>query len=157
MAVIRLYARIAGMRVVSRRQTICVLTLLAICFASPSPAQSPAKSPNSPSDDSAKSSERVYYLGQDGVSLPSCFYSPSPPYTAEARAARFQGNVLAEGSVTVDGRIMNPRILKSPGMGLDDSVLKTLKKWRCKPGTKDAKPVPTIVPFQISFRLNGGS
>ncbi len=46
------------------------------------------------------------------------------------------------------------RILKSPGMGLDESVLKTLKKWKCTPviGPK-GKPVPVIVPFEVNFRL----
>ena len=77
---------------------------------------------------------------------------PSPPYTKEARAAKFEGNVPVEG--VVDGRITNVRVLKSPGLGLDESVINTLKKWKCKPAKdRDGKPVPALVPFQIGTHL----
>ena len=79
---------------------------------------------------------------------------PNPPYTKEAKAAKFSGSVLVEGIVGLDGKITNIRVLKSPGLGLDEVVIKTLKKWKCSPAIgPNGKPVPVIVPFQINFRL----
>jgi len=79
---------------------------------------------------------------------------PQPPYTKQARAAKIQGTVLVQGVVGLDGRITNVVVLKSPGSGLEESVIKTLKKWKCEPAKdRDGKTVPTIVPFQISFHL----
>ena len=78
---------------------------------------------------------------------------PDPPYSKEAKAAKYEGTLVAEGIVTVGGRITNLRILKSPGLGLDESVLKTLKTWKCKPATHEGKPVAALVPFEITFRL----
>lgn len=100
------------------------------------------------------SEEKVYHAGQNGVCLPSCLNTPAPPYTAEAKKAKFSGAVLAEGAVTVDGKVEQLRILKSPRLGLDESVIKTLRKWKCKPGLKDGRPGPTIVPFEFYFHLN---
>ena len=37
-------------------------------------------------------------------------------------------------------------------MGLDLSMVKDLKEFKCKPGLQDGKPVPTITPFEESFR-----
>jgi len=80
---------------------------------------------------------------------------PSPPYSKEAKAAKFQGIVLVEGVIMLDGKVERIRILKSPGMGLDDSVLKTMKKWKCNPAIgPSGKPVLTLVSFEIHFKLH---
>jgi periplasmic protein TonB len=86
--------------------------------------------------------------------MPSCYYMPNPPYTKEARAAKFQGIVRVEGTVMLDGKIRNLRILKTPGLGLDEPVQKTLMKWKCRPAIgPDGKPVPTTVTFEVNFSL----
>jgi TonB family protein len=64
------------------------------------------------------------------------------------------GSILVEGIVGLDGKITNIRILRRPGVGLNDNVLKTLKQWRCKPSTgPNGQPVLALVPFDINFRL----
>lgn len=86
--------------------------------------------------------------------MPSCRSIPAPPYSKQAKAAKYEGRVLAQGEVTVDGKIENIVILKGPDMGLEESVIKTLKKWKCTPALRDGKPVRAMVPFEISFHLN---
>jgi len=113
---------------------------------SQTPGDSTAKGSNQGSDKSSGS-------GKNRVSMPSCYYTPAPPYTKEARDAKFEGTVVAEGIVTVDERVKSVRIVKSPGLGLDESVLKTLRTWKCRPAIHDGKPVPAQVPFEITFRL----
>jgi protein TonB len=79
---------------------------------------------------------------------------PAPPGTNAARAARFQGTIQAEGTVTVDGRVEHIKIVKAAGLGLDESVMQTMKTWKCKPAVgKDGKPIAVTVPFQFNFRL----
>jgi TonB family protein len=98
--------------------------LLAMSFSLPSSAQTPGV----PSDSSSgANTEKIYRAGKDGVSVPSCRYTPKPAYTKEARAAKVEGVVIMVGVITLDGKIEKMRILKSPGMGLDDSALKTVK------------------------------
>ena len=96
----------------------------------------------------------AFHAGVNGVGLPSCFYMPNPPYSEEARKAKYSGTVLVEAIVNLDGKLTNLRVLKSPGLGLDDNTITTLKTWRCKPALgPNGKPVPVIVPFEVNFRL----
>jgi protein TonB len=96
----------------------------------------------------------MFRAGMNGVGLPACFYSPQPPYSDEARKAKYSGTVLVDAIVTVDGRVNPLRVVKSPGLGLDDSVITTLKTWRCKPAIgPGGRPVPVSVPFEVTFRL----
>jgi TonB family protein len=129
----------------------CFIAALVFCPAVLLLAQSQT-TPGEKSSSASSDEEKPRVAGRNGVSLPVCTYMPSAPYTKEARAAKFEGNVLVEGVVGLDGKITNVRVLKSPGLGLDESVISTLKKWKCKPAKdRDGKPVPTIVPFQIGF------
>ena len=79
---------------------------------------------------------------------------PAPPYSKEAKDAKWEGLVRAEAVINLDGSISNIRITKSPGLGLDESVTETLKKWKCQPAIgPQGKPVAALVPFEFRFRL----
>jgi periplasmic protein TonB len=96
----------------------------------------------------------MFHAGVNGVGMPSCFYMPSPPYSEEARKAKYSGVVMVEAVVNLDGHLSNMRVIKSPGLGLDDNTINTMKTWRCKPVSgPNGKPVPVIVPFEVTFRL----
>jgi periplasmic protein TonB len=95
-----------------------------------------------------------FRAGVNGVGMPSCFYMPNPPYSEEARKAKYSGIVLVEAVVNLNGQLSNLRLIKSPGLGLDENTITTLKTWRCKPATgPQGKPVPTLVTFEVNFRL----
>lgn len=96
----------------------------------------------------------AFHAGVNGVGMPSCFYMPNPPYSEEARKAKYSGIVLVEAVVNLDGHLSNLKLIKSPGLGLDENTLTTLKTWRCKAATgPSGKPVATIVTFEVNFRL----
>jgi periplasmic protein TonB len=96
----------------------------------------------------------AFHAGVNGVGMPSCFYMPNPPYSEEARKAKYSGIVLVEAVVNLDGHLSNLKLIKSPGLGLDENTITTLKTWRCKAATgSSGKPVPTIVTFEVNFRL----
>jgi len=88
-----------------------------------------------------------------GVALPTCFYMPNPPYSDAARTAKLSGTILLEGIITTDGRVISPRIIKGLPMGLNESSLKLLQTWRCKPAMQNGVPVPVLIPFEVTFRL----
>ena len=70
------------------------------------------------------------------ITHPSCYYMPNPPYSEQARAANFNGVIPVEAVIQADGTVSNLRILKSPGMGLDELLLKTMDQWKCHPQPK---------------------
>jgi periplasmic protein TonB len=116
-------------------------------------AQAPEKPQDTATKNAGSGDQKEFVSGKDGTTIPSCYYMPHPPYTKEARDAKFQGTVLVQGIVTFDERLTSLRIVKSPGLGLSESVLTTLKKWKCKPATHDGKPVAALVSIEITFRL----
>jgi TonB family protein len=137
-----------------RRAAFFFVTVLVFCSSVLLLGQS-VPTQNEKSSVPNSENEKPQVPGQNGVRLPVCSYMPTPPYTKEARAAKFEGNILAEGVVGLDGKVTNVRVIKSPGLGMDESVTTTLEKWKCKPGKdRDGKPVPTLVPFQIAFHLD---
>jgi protein TonB len=96
----------------------------------------------------------IFRAGTGGVGSPSCFYMPNPPYSEEARKAKYSGVVLVDAVVTVDGQVTQPRVIKSPGLGLDDTTVQTMRTWRCKAALgPSGRPVPTRVQFEVNFRL----
>jgi protein TonB len=78
---------------------------------------------------------------------------PSPPYSDEARKFKVNGNVWFEAVVNSAGRLENLRITRGLPGGLNETTLATAQNWRCNPALKDDKAVPTLVTFEINFRL----
>jgi len=126
----------------SRPCSICVGALILLYCAVPLLAQNDSKS------------EKPITAGMNGVSLPVCTYTPTSPLTKEAKAAEFHGEVSIVAAVELDGRITRIRVIWSAGLGLDESAINTLKKWKCKPSLKDGKPVVADTTFQFRFDAN---
>ena len=96
----------------------------------------------------------VFRAGVNGVGTPSCYYQPSPEYSEEARKTKYQGAVVVEGVINLDGRVTDIRVVKGVGMGLDENAVAAVKTWRCKPAAgPSGKPVRTLVPIEVTFRL----
>jgi protein TonB len=96
----------------------------------------------------------VFRAGVNGVGTPSCFYAPSPEYSDEARKTKYQGAVVVEGIINLDGKVTNIKVVKGVGMGLDENAVAAVKTWRCKPAVgPSGQPVRTLVPIEVTFRL----
>ena len=88
-----------------------------------------------------------------GVSAPTLLYKVEPEYSEEARKAKYQGTVVLKVIVDSTGRVVNPSIVRSLGLGLDEKAVEAVRKWRFRPGFKDGKPVPVTAEIEVSFRL----
>lgn len=90
--------------------------------------------------------------GVNGVSAPQCIYCPPPKYTKEARAVNYNGTVLLDVTVTKDGTVIDARVIKGPGLGLNEKALEQVKKWKMKPALgQDGKPVNCRVQIEVTF------
>jgi periplasmic protein TonB len=96
-----------------------------------------------------------FYRPGNGVISPTLLSEVKPGYTGEAMRAKIQGVVLMEAVVMPDGSIGNVHITRSldPTFGLDQEAIKTVKKWRFKPGTRFGQPVPVLVEIEMTFTL----
>lgn len=92
--------------------------------------------------------------GTGGVGYPSCAYCPSPTYSDEARKAKYQGTVVLQVVITADGRAANINVIKGPGLGLEERAIEAVRQWRFNPAVgPNGKPVATLVPIEVTFRL----
>lgn len=96
----------------------------------------------------------MFRAGVNGVGQPACIYCPNPDYSDEARKAKYQGSVLLDVIVTADGRVVDPRVLKGPGLGLEEKAISAVKNWRMRPATgPNGRPVACRVNIEVVFRL----
>jgi TonB family protein len=96
----------------------------------------------------------AFRAGVNGVGSPQCIYCPQPEYSDEARKAKYQGTVLLDVIVTSDGRVLNPRVLKGPGLGLEEKAIAQVLKWKMRPAVgPNGKPVTCQVNIEVTFHL----
>src|SRR6266705_4641294 len=96
----------------------------------------------------------MFRAGVNGVGSPQCIYCPQPEYSDEARKAKYQGTVLLDVTVTADGRVLNPQVLKGPGLGLEEKAIAQVKNWKMRPAVgPSGKPVNCRVQIEVTFRL----
>ena len=94
----------------------------------------------------------AYSVG-GGVSAPIPIYQPEPPYSEEARKAKYQGTLVMWIVVDAQGRVTQEQIVKPLGMGLDQKALGTVKTWKFIPAKRNGTPVPVQVDVEVTFRL----
>ena len=96
----------------------------------------------------------AFRAGLNGVGSPQCIYCPQPEYSDEARKAKYQGTVLLDVTVTADGRVTNPVVIKGPGLGLEEKALAQVRNWKMRaalgPG---GKAVACRVQIEVTFHL----
>jgi protein TonB len=94
----------------------------------------------------------AYSVG-GSVTAPIPIYKPEPPYSEEARKAKYQGTVVVLIVVDTQGSVTDARVVKPLGLGLDEKALETVRTWKFKPGMRNGIPVPVRVMIEVSFRL----
>lgn len=100
--------------------------------------------------------EQVVYTPEDGVTLPK----PIPPLVypqqpGESFRRKIQGKVRVEVVVWDDGTVDPNSVTVTRSVdrvyGLDAAVVKAVKQWRFKPGTKDGQPVAARMFIDFAF------
>jgi periplasmic protein TonB len=94
----------------------------------------------------------VFKVG-GGVSAPIPIYKPDPEYSEEARKAKYSGTVLLAVIVDTDGKVRDPHVVKSLGMGLDEKAMEAVEKWKFKPAMRGGMPVNVHATIEVNFRL----
>ncbi len=103
-----------------------------------------AAAPDEPSD----LSENINFKS------PQPIYQPEPVYPVTARQNNWEGMVTVKAEIDKDGKIGVVELLKSSGYALlDRSAIKTVRKWRYKPATRQGEPVASYRRITIIFKL----
>jgi protein TonB len=75
-----------------------------------------------------------------------------PAYPAIARAARVEGTVILQATISKTGTIENLRVLSGPPM-LQRAAIDTVKQWRYRPYLLNGDPVEVETTIHVVFSL----
>lgn len=77
-------------------------------------------------------------------------------YPEEAREAGVEGRVFVQFTVDEQGRVVNPKVMRGLGYGLDKEALRVIRLARFTPGKHRGRPVKVRMSLPITFQLPGG-
>ena len=77
-----------------------------------------------------------------------------PRYPPIARAARIQGTVVLQATISKGGTIENLRVLSGPPM-LQQAAEEAVRTWRYKPYLLNGDPVEVETQVNVVFTLGG--
>ena len=87
------------------------------------------------------------------VNPPRPVSTPDPEFSEDARRAKYQGTVLLSLIVDASGQVLDVRITRPVGMGLDEKAVDAVRKWKFEPAKKNGEPVPVQLAVEADFHL----
>lgn len=100
----------------------------------------------------AEYGEEVFEI-RDGISPPRVKYQTEPEFPEGERRKHRQGQVTIRAIVGTDGRIHEPRVIRSMNPEFDQRALTTINQWIFEPAVKDGRPVAVYTTVEMEFRL----
>jgi TonB family protein len=91
-----------------------------------------------------------------GVMAGNLLTKTVPVYPAIAKAARVQGTVVLQATISKSGAVEDIRVLTGPPM-LQKSALDAVKTWQYKPYLHEGRPVEVISTINVVFNLGDGN
>jgi TonB family protein len=93
--------------------------------------------------------------GEQAEGPPVLKGSPDVKYPRSAMDAAICGTVVLQILVKADGKVATARIVESLDKvnGIDSDALKTVSKWRFKPGQAKGKAVATVINARLEYVL----
>ena len=89
----------------------------------------------------------------DEITPPRLSEVASPDYTAEAKKKKIEGVVKLMIVVDKKGDVVDAKVVKSLGYGLDENAIIAVKEWKYKPAEKDGVPVAVKMEVTVDFYL----
>lgn len=80
-----------------------------------------------------------------------------PRYPGRAARLQIEGSVTVEFTITADGSVADPTVIKSePPKVFDKAALQAIVQWKFKPRVEDGQAVESRASQRIEFALGGG-
>lgn len=90
----------------------------------------------------------------DEITPPRLSEVATPDYTAEARKKKIEGAVTLLIVVDKKGDVVDAKVVKGLGYGLDENAVLAVKEWKYKPAEKDGAPVAVKMEVSVDFYLH---
>jgi protein TonB len=77
-----------------------------------------------------------------------------PVYPVAARTAQVEADVLLEIVVDKQGVVIDARIVRGAGYGMDESALTAIRRYRFSPAERNGRAVRVHMPWSVEFRFD---
>jgi len=94
----------------------------------------------------------VYRVGAL-VQRPQLLDKIVPGYPEIARRARLECVVIMEARIDRQGNVGDLQVLRPCGLGLTESALQAVRKWKYAPTTVNGRPVEVLLTVTVTFQL----
>ena len=122
-------------------------------LATPGVSPDPHPSQTGQADAAAEISNQHAFRAGSGKAPPRPVSAPDPPFSDEARRAKYQGTALLSVFVDKTGQVRSLRIVRPLGMGLDQKAVEAVSEWQFHPATDDGEPVDARINVEVGFHL----
>ena len=78
---------------------------------------------------------------------------PKPVYPPLAKAARVQGTVKFQATISKEGTIQNLQLVSGPPL-LVQAAMQAVQQWEYKPTLLNGEPVEVITTIDVNFTLS---
>ena len=89
----------------------------------------------------------------DDMVAPVVLRRVDPKYTPLAIAARKNGVVVVQATITREGNVVDVRVMKTLGYGLDDAAVNAVRQWKFKPAERFGRPAAVLYNLTVKFQL----
>ncbi len=89
----------------------------------------------------------------DDITPPRLKEVASPDYTEEAKKKKIEGTVTIAIVVDKKGDVVDAKVVKGLGHGLDENAIVAVKEWKYKPAEKDGEPIAVKMNVTVEFFL----
>jgi TonB family protein len=102
----------------------------------------------------SNTADKIYRVGDPGVTAAVLRYCPDPEYTKEARKKKIQGKVGLDVVIEKDGKIESVKVVRPLDPGLDENAVKAVKGAQFTPCKKDGQRVRCSTHLEMSYSLD---
>jgi TonB family protein len=71
-------------------------------------------------------------------------FSPNPPVRDRSLLPQSETNVVVDVNVSAQGEVLDEKLVKGLGNGIDQIILETVKSWKFQPAMLDGTPVASV-------------
>jgi protein TonB len=85
---------------------------------------------------------------------PELLYEVRPRYPEPARSARIEGVVILDLVIDTKGRVASITVLRGLPLGLTESAVDAVERWRFEPSAFNGRPVAVRYILTVRFTLS---
>ena len=101
----------------------------------------------------AQQAQKIYNVGDEGVTPPFVLHKVDPDYTPEGKAEQISGSVTLAFEIPSAGLPQQIKVVESLDRGLDQNAVAALRQWRFKPATREGRAVAVAAKVRFQFQL----